>query len=404
MATNHSRTSSKAPARLRRASGLVGVLGMLTIGTTALFPAPGAGAAQAPVGLGTATSFAVLAGQGITNANATTIIGDTGSYPNPAETGFDTVTQIGTDHGGDAVTAQAKDDLTTAYNQAAGAGPPTAVAVELGGTTLTPGVYNGDTLQITGTLTLDTGGDPNAVFIFQTGSTLITGSNSAVVVLNGGIACNVFWQVPSSATLGTGSHLIGTVLASTSIQAASRATVQGRLLASTGSVTLDENTISTAGCDTGTTAPGGTTDTTAPGGTTDTTAPGGTTDTTTPGGTTDTSAPGGTTDTTAPGGTTDTATPGGTTDTATPGGTTDTAATGGTTDTAATGGTTGTLAGPGTPTTAPRATTTPAISRSLPRTGLDTGSLVLVAGLLLALGSGLRNVSTVSRRLSDQRS
>ncbi len=209
----------------------------------ALAPSLPSGAAQAPVDLQTADSFAVLAGTGITNTGATTIWGDVGSSPIPAETGFGSVTLHGTDHAADAVSLQAKNDLTTAYNQAAGAGPPTSVAVELGGTTLTPGVYNGATLEITGTLTLDTQGDPNAVFIFQTGSTLLTAANSNVTVLNGGIACNVFWQVPSSATLGTDSHLIGTVLASTSIQATSGATIQGRLLAGTASVTLDNNTI-----------------------------------------------------------------------------------------------------------------------------------------------------------------
>jgi len=206
------------------------------------------GAAVAPVGLGTAASFSVLAGAGISNTGPTTIGGDVGTFATTSETGFGSVTLGGVDHAGDAVTQQAKIDLTTAYNQAAGSGPPANVANELGGTTLTPGVYNGAALQITGVLTLDTLGDPNAVFIFQTGSTLISATASSVVVLGGATACNVYWQVPSSATLGTGSHLVGTVMASTSITADTGATIEGRLLASTGAVTLDSNTITVPVC------------------------------------------------------------------------------------------------------------------------------------------------------------
>ena len=217
--------------------GVVGLLGWVT-----------AEAAQAPVGLGTAGSFAVLAGSGITNTGATTIVGDVGTFPTPAETGFTSVTLIGTDHGADAVTQQAKSDLTNAYNVAAGSGPGTAVATELGGTTLTPGVYTADTLAITGTLTLDTLGDPTAVFIFQSASTLITASGSSVVVLGGSNACNVFWQIGSSATLGTGSQLIGSLLALTSITANAAATIRGRLLAQNGAVTLEANTITSNLC------------------------------------------------------------------------------------------------------------------------------------------------------------
>lgn len=216
--------------------------------------AVGAAAAQAPVGLGTAGSFAVLAGAGITNTGATTITGDVGTFPTPSETGFGTVTLNGANHTGDAVTQQAKTDLTTGYNTAAGAGPGTAVPTELGGRTLTPGVYTGTTLGLTGTLTLNTLGDPDAVFVFQTASTLVTASSSAVTVLNGGVACNVFWQVASSATLGTGSHMIGSVLALTSITATTGATIDGRLLARNGAVTLDHNTITTQTCAAATTA------------------------------------------------------------------------------------------------------------------------------------------------------
>jgi len=245
---SHELTLSSRRLRVRRrTSARIASAAAIAAGVAMILPAT-AGAATSPIGLGTADSFAILAGSGITNTGPTTVTGDIGSFPTPTETGLGTMTIIGVDHAGDAVTQQAKNDLVTAYNVAAGAGPPDLVATELGGRTLTSGVYNGATLGITGTLTLDTEGDPNAVFVFQTASTLITASNSSVVVLDGALACNVFWQVGSSATLGTGSALIGTVLASASITATTGATVQGRLLALDGAVTLDTNTITRIGC------------------------------------------------------------------------------------------------------------------------------------------------------------
>ncbi|HOT81023.1 MAG TPA: ice-binding family protein [Microthrixaceae bacterium] len=245
--TRTSHASTNAPRRHRSARPRLALVGVAVVAPTLWFALPAA-AAVAPIGLGTASSFSVLAGAGITNTGPTTMWGDAGTFATTSESGFGTVTILGTNHGGDAVTQQAKNDLTTAYNQAAASAPPTNVADELGGLTLTPGVYDGAALQLTGTLTLDTLGDPNAVFVFRTGSTLITASSSDVIVLGGGVACNVFWQVPSSATLGTASHLIGTVMASTSITANTGATIVGRLLASTGAVTLDSNTLTNTGC------------------------------------------------------------------------------------------------------------------------------------------------------------
>lgn len=242
----------------------------IVIAAASMVPMLGAAAAQAPVGLGTASAFAVLAGSGITNTGPTTITGDVGTFPTPSVTGFGSVTLHGTNHAGDAVTQQAKTDLTAAYNTAAGSTPTTAVPTELGGRTLTPGVYGGPTLGITGTLTLDTLGDPNAVFIFKAGSTLITATNSSVIVAGGATACNVYWQVGSSATLGTGSRLVGTILAATSITATTGATVQGRVLAQDGAVTLDTNTITRPTC-----APPAATTTTAGPTTTTTTSPAG---------------------------------------------------------------------------------------------------------------------------------
>jgi hypothetical protein len=161
-----------------------------------------------------------------------------------------TVTLNGTNHAADAVTQGAKKDLTTAYTKAAGAGPTQAIPVELGGKTLQPGVYSGGALGLTGTLTLDGGNNPNAVFIFKAASTLITGSNSHVKLVNVN-PCNVFWQVTSSATLGTGSAFVGTIMALTDVHLNTGAVVQGRALARNGAVTLQANTITRPTCTAG---------------------------------------------------------------------------------------------------------------------------------------------------------
>jgi cell division septation protein DedD len=209
----------------------------------------GAQAASTAVPLGTADSFAVLAGAGITNTGPTTLNGDLGTFPTTTITGSASLTITGTNHNGDSVTQQAKTDLVTAYNNAAGQGPTSPIAADLGGQTLTPGVYNSaSSIGLTGALTLNAGGNPNAVFVFQAGSTLTTASGSSVNLTNGAQACNVFWQVGSSATIGTGSAFRGTVIALTSITLTTGATVEGRVLARNGAVTLDTNTITRPSC------------------------------------------------------------------------------------------------------------------------------------------------------------
>ncbi len=165
------------------------------------------------VGLGTANSYAVLAGSAVTNTGPSLINGDVGLSPGNSITGFPPGIINGTQHSADAEAGQAKTDLVTAYNDAAGRTPATAAGPELGGTTLLAGVYSGATLGITGTVTLDAQHDPEAVFIIKSDSTLITASNSVVDLINGADPCNVFRQVSSSATLGTGTKFRGTILA-----------------------------------------------------------------------------------------------------------------------------------------------------------------------------------------------
>jgi hypothetical protein len=231
----------------RAVRGALVAAGSLLAALALLVGAAGARAAEAPVGLGTADSFAVLAGTTVTNTGPTVLTGDVGVSPGSAVTGGPVVT--GATHAADEVAAGAQRDLVTAYDDAAGRGPATAVSGDLVGRTLTPGVYRStSSLQVTGTVTLDAQGDPQAVFVFQIASTLVTGSQSRVLLLGGGQACNVFWQVGSSATLGTGSQFTGSILALTSIAAQTGATVQGRLLARNGAVTLDSDTVFRPAC------------------------------------------------------------------------------------------------------------------------------------------------------------
>ena len=317
---------------------------------------PGSAQAATAVGLGTADSFVVLAGTGVTNTGPTTLNGDIGTFPTTTITDLGTITINGTNHAGDGVTQGAKTDLTTAYDAAAGQGPTNPIAAALDGQTLVPGVYNsasqillnggavtldaggnaaavwvfqagsdlivgngsvvnltngaqacnvfwqvgssgdrgirecsevpaergragvGDTLagqgptlpiaaaldgqtlvpgvynsasQILlngGAVTLDAGGDAAAVWVFQAGSDLIVGNGSVVNLTNGAQACNVFWQVGSSASLGTSVAFRGTIMALTSITLATAATLEGRALARNGTVTLDTNTITRPIC------------------------------------------------------------------------------------------------------------------------------------------------------------
>jgi Ice-binding-like len=230
--------------------------GFALVATAAVLVATqSAGASDATVGLGNASSFAVLAGSTVTNTTDlalpdTVINGDLGVSPLGAVTGFPPGIINGTEHQADGVAAGAQADLTTAYNDAAGRAPTAGVGATIGaGQTLLSGVYKADTsLQVNGTLTLDAQNDPAAVFIFQVPTTLTTGSAATISLVNGANACNVFWQVGTSATLGTGTAFQGTILALASITVTTSVTIVGRALARNAAVTLDHDTITNAGC------------------------------------------------------------------------------------------------------------------------------------------------------------
>jgi hypothetical protein len=207
--------------------------------------------ARGAITLDTAGNFAVLAGQTVTNTGPSVIDGgNVGVSPSSAITGFPPgiVMPPYTMNEGDAVALQAQSDLATAYNVAASlVFTQDLTGQDLGGLTLLPGVYFfSSSAQLTGTLTLNALGDPNAEFVFQIGSTLTTANNSSVTTINGGSVsgCDVYWQVGSSATLGTDTAFEGHILALTSITLNTGATMYaGSALARNGEVTLDTNTI-----------------------------------------------------------------------------------------------------------------------------------------------------------------
>ena len=196
--------------------------------------------------LGTAASYAVLAGSTITNTGATTISGDVGLSPGTSITGMPGgQPSPGTVHAADPAADQAKLDLGTMYGFLAGMTcTDNLTGTDLGGLILTPGVHCFNTSAgLTGVLTLDAQGDPNAEFVIQMGTTLTTATASSVVMINGGQPQHVWWQVGTSATLGTGSAMLGNILASASITLNTAAGVTGRVLAQTGAVTMDTNAI-----------------------------------------------------------------------------------------------------------------------------------------------------------------
>lgn len=212
--------------------------------------------AAPPITLGAACSFGILGGSTVTNVpgTATSVSGDVGVWPGSAVTGFGPPASItGAIHPGDSVAMAAQGALTTAYNNAAGAAGGAVLSADIGGQTLPAGVYRTTSAQpslgITGNLTLDGGGDPNAVWIFQVVSTLNTAAgNSNIILIGNAQSHNVFWQVGSSATLGTNTIFQGTIMAQASVSLTTGATLNGRALARTGAVTMDTNTVVVPSC------------------------------------------------------------------------------------------------------------------------------------------------------------
>jgi Ice-binding-like len=242
-----------SPINLKR-----GFAGIVVAGALALFAIP-ASALAAPVSLATVEPFVVLGGTTVTNVGPSVLNGDLGVSPGGAITGFPPGTVNGATHANDAVAAQAQLDLTTAYNVAAG--QPVAPADDLSGTnlgnrTLGPGAYRYTAAALmTGALTLDAEGDPNAEFVFEIGSALTTESASSVLLINGASPCNVYWQVGSSADIGTTTTFVGNLMALTSISLKNAATVNGRMLARNGQVSLINNVLTKPLCATGPTVP-----------------------------------------------------------------------------------------------------------------------------------------------------
>lgn len=206
-------------------------------------------AAVTMVDLGSASKFAVLAGAGITIAaplNSSVIRGDIGTSPTTSITGLENLVLSGTNHAGDGVTQQAKIDLNTAYNEASGRAADVIFPLihDIGSQIFTSGIYRApSSLAVTGSLTLDAGGNANAIWIFLVSSTLTTASSSNIDLINGAQSGNVFWLVGTSATIGTNSDFEGSILAQQSITLTTDAMISGRALAINGAVTMDNNAI-----------------------------------------------------------------------------------------------------------------------------------------------------------------
>ena len=240
----------------------VGRVGIVLAITLAFAAVPAAAHAQSAINLGTAGPFVVLGGSTVTNTGPSVLNGDLGVAPGTALVGFGLPAVVnGATHANDGVAQNAKSDLTTAYNVAAG--QPVAPANDLTGTdlgnrTLNAGAYRyTSSAQLTGALTLDAEGDPNAQFVFEIASTLTTASASSVVLVNGASPCNVYWQVGSSATLGTTTAFQGNLMALTDISLNNGATVIGRLLARNGQISLINNVLNRSNCGTGSGGGGG---------------------------------------------------------------------------------------------------------------------------------------------------
>lgn len=241
---------SARPSRVR--SRLFGAAAVITVGLLAIGagPANAATTIDGPINLGTAAGYGVLAASAVTNTGATTINGDLGLSPESSVTGFPPGIVNGTQNVTNEPAALAQNDLLTAMGVASSLTPTTQGLDDLTGLNLTPGVYSGGVLSLSGNLTLT--GTAESVWVFQAASRLDTSTGASIILAGGASACNVFWRVGSSATLNGGAPFVGTILADTSISTGSGTVVEGRLLASTGAVTLINTVINRpTGCDDG---------------------------------------------------------------------------------------------------------------------------------------------------------
>ncbi len=230
---------------------IIAQMSALSVGCGLQRTDPHGGLSAMAAALAAAPDFAVLAGSTVTNTGPTVVSGNLGVSPGSAVTGFPPGLVIdGTIHAADAVAGQAQSDDSHDYQLLAGeACNNDLTGHDLAGLTLVAGVYcYSSSAQLSGALTLDAQGDPNAIFIFQIGTTLTTGSHASVLLINGAQGCNVFWQVGSSATIGTGTSFVGSIFALTSITLTTGASLSGRALAQNGAVTMDDNLVSLAVC------------------------------------------------------------------------------------------------------------------------------------------------------------
>lgn len=248
--TQFSRSSDSTSATSRRAAwfAVPTVIGLTVLASAFATSTTASGAEGAPT-LGVAGSYSVIAGSEITNTGPSVLNRSAGVAPGSSISGFPPGLVQGTTHGGDAEAAAAQAAATNAYGQAAGQPASADIGSAIGGATYVAGVYNASSaLGLTGTITLDGQNNLDAVFIFQVGESLTTATDSKVVLINQAQACNVFWQVSESATLGTRTKFQGTLMAGKSVTAVTNTSIVGRLFAQTGAVTLDNNVFTLPEC------------------------------------------------------------------------------------------------------------------------------------------------------------
>lgn len=220
-----------------------------TMVTSLMFMSAPNGIAASTISLGKADGFALLSGTGIANTGKSSVQGELGIFPTISYTDAGSLVLNGGYHFGDAAVAAAQTDLSAAYTAAVNVSSVTAASADIGGQTLVPGVYsNSSGLGVTGTLTLDAKGNPGAVFIFQTAGNLSTSASSQINLVNGGQACNVYWQVGNTTSLGTSSSFKGSILANSNFVGGAGATILGRILSLHGSIALNANTVTRPSC------------------------------------------------------------------------------------------------------------------------------------------------------------